>query len=136
MQWKTACIIPVPKVAVPTLHSDFRPISITPVLTRMMERTVTSHFLYPSFIKAPPTLSLDDQYAFRPTGSTTGALIQLLNTITRMLATNKFVVVLCLDFSKAFDTVRHSSLTEKLAQFDLPDNVYNWLAEYFNGHSH
>ena len=136
MQWKTACIIPVPKVAVPTQHSDFRPISITPVLTRIMERTVTSHFLYPSFIKAPPTLSLDDQYAFRPTGSTTAALIQLLNTITSMLVTNKFVVVLCLDFSKAFDTVRHSSLTEKLAQFDLPDNVYNWLAEYFNGHSH
>ena len=47
-----------------------------------------------------------------------------------MLETN------CLDFSKAFDTVRHSSLTEKLAQFDLPDNVYNWLADYFNGHSH
>jgi hypothetical protein len=136
IQWKTASILPVPKVTVPTQHSDFRPISITPVLTRIMERTITSRFLYPSFNNAPPALSLDDQYAFRPTGSTTAALIQLLNTVTSMLTTNKFVVVLCLDFSKAFDTVRHSALTEKLAQFDLPDNVYNWLADYFNGHSH
>ena len=72
---------------------------------------------------------LENYYASRPTMSTTAALIQRLITITSMLATNKFVVVLCLDFSKAFDTVQQSSLTKKLAQFDLPDNVYKWLAE-------
>jgi len=95
-----------------------------------------THFWYPSFNKAPPRLSFDDHYAFRRTGSTTAALIQLLNTIANMLATNKYVVVLFLNFSNAFDTVRYSSLTEKLAQFDLSDNGYNWLAEYFNGHFH
>ena len=39
-QWKQAWIRPVPKVSDPTQHADFRPISITPVLTRIMERTV------------------------------------------------------------------------------------------------
>ena len=43
---------------------------------------------------------------------------------------------LSLDFSKAFDTVRHSTLMEKLAQLHLPDYVYNWLADFFTGHSH
>ena len=32
--------------------------------------------------------------------------------------------------------MRHSSLLEKVAQLDLPDNVYKWLANFFNGHSH
>ena len=41
-----------------------------------------------------------------------------------------------LDFSKAFDTVRHSALFDKFADFEIPDNVYNWLVEFFQGHSH
>jgi hypothetical protein len=53
-----------------------------------------------------------------------------------MLTTNPYVIVLCLDFSKAFDTVRHSTLLEKLSQLNLPEHVYNWLANFFGGHSH
>ena len=64
------------------------------------------------------------------------ALIQLFHTITTMLTTNPYVIVICLDFSKAFDTVRHTTLLEKLAQLDLPEHVYNWLADFFSGHSH
>jgi len=41
-----------------------------------------------------------------------------------------------LDFSKAFDLVRHFTLTGKLAMLDLPDHVYNWLMSFFSGHSH
>jgi len=36
-----------------------------------------------------------------------------------------------LDFSKAFDTVRHVNLLQKLASLDIPDCVYKWLAKYF-----
>jgi len=35
-----------------------------------------------------------------------------------------------------FDTVRHSTLLEKLAQLDIPDEVYNWFVDFFGGHSH
>jgi len=41
-----------------------------------------------------------------------------------------------LDFSKAFDTVRHSTLLSKLAELNLPTPVYNWLVEFFSGHLH
>jgi len=47
-----------------------------------------------------------------------------------------YVVVVALDFSKAFDTVRHSSAMAKVAQLQLPDCVYNWLANFLDGHSH
>jgi hypothetical protein len=53
-----------------------------------------------------------------------------------MLLSNPCVIVISLDFSKAFDTVRHSTLLEKLAQLNMPDNAYNWLVDFFSGHSH
>jgi hypothetical protein len=114
-QWKQATIRPIPKVNPPKQHADFRPISITPVLTRIMERTVVHSFIYPALLLPPPTLSFSDQFAFRPTGSTTAAIITLLNTITNMLLSQPYVTVISLDFSKAFDTVRHSTLLETMA---------------------
>ena len=53
-----------------------------------------------------------------------------------MLQTNPFVVVTSLDFSKAFDTVRHSTLLTKMAELDLPLPVYNWLVSFFDEHKH
>jgi len=53
-----------------------------------------------------------------------------------MLATNPYVHVLALDFSKAFDTVRHSSVLDKLNLLNLPDHIYNWQVSYFEQQSH
>ena len=94
---------------------DFRPISITPILSRIMERLVVRQFLYPAFLSSPESLEFSDQFAFRPTGSTTSALVWFLHTITQLLTQHDYVIVLALDFSKAFDTVRHSTLLDKLA---------------------
>ena len=73
---------------------------------------------------------------FRHTGSTTAAIIALLHTVTNLLSSEPYVIVISLDFSKAFDSVRHSQLLHKFAQLDLPDHIYNWLANFFNDHSH
>ena len=45
-------------------------------------------------------------------------------------------IIVALDFSKAFDTVRHHTLFEKFANLAIPDNTYNWLVQFFQGHSH
>ena len=108
----------------PVQHSDFRPISVTPILTRMMERVVVREYLYPAFLTPPPSLTFQDQYAFRPTGSTSAAVISLLHTITNLLQSNPFVIVISLDFSKAFDTVRHSTLLEKIK--DVHADADHW----------
>ena len=81
-------------------------------------------------------MNISDQFAFRPTGSTTSALVTLLSDVTGLLDSNDFVHIISLDFSKAFDTVRHSSLFSKLANICIPDELYNWLASYFTGRSH
>jgi len=63
-------------------------------------------------------------------------MIVLLNTLTNLLSSKPYVIVISLDFSKAFNTVHHSSLLHKLAQLDLPDHIYNWLSDFFYSHSH
>lgn len=136
IQWKLAWIRPVPKIATPAQHSDYRPISITPVLTRMLERLVVRQFIYPAILKPPPTLSFSDQFAYRPTGSTNAAIISILHIVTHLLVTNPYVIVIAIDFSKAFDTVRHRTLLEKMSQLDIPDHIFNWLADFFREHSH
>jgi len=73
-QWKQAWNHPVPKVIAPIQHSDFRPISITPVLTRALERMIVLDFIYPA-LQNPTSLIFHDQFAFRPSGSTTAAII-------------------------------------------------------------
>jgi len=56
--------------------------------------------------------------------------------VDSMRAKLPYVIVVALDFSKAFDTVRHSSVMAKVAQLNLPDYVHNWLANYLEGHCH
>ena len=58
------------------------------------------------------------------------------NTTTQLLSNHDYVTIIALDFSKAFDTFRHSALFDKFADLEIPDNVYNWLVEFFQGHSH
>jgi len=46
------------------------------------------------------------------------------------------VTLISLDFSKAFDTVRHSTLADKLSRLDIPDCIYNWLVEFLRERRH
>jgi len=76
-----------------------------------LERRVVRDYIYPALEHPPNQLDLSDQFAFRPVGFTTAALIVLLQTITSMLSINKYVIAYLLDFSKAFDSVRQFSAT-------------------------
>ena len=89
-QWKKACIIPITKVAHPSQASDHRPISITPVLSRMLET-----YTYPALQRPPSGLHFAYQFAFRPTGSTDAALITLLRSICQHVIHTAVCSCLC-----------------------------------------
>ena len=135
-QWKSSCIKPIPKITNPISPSDYRPISITSVLSRIAERMIISQFIYPALLSPPLELTFNNQYAFRPTGSTTAALISLFHTITVLLESDPYVRVIALDFSKAFDTVKHSQLMEKANKLDIPGNICNWIADFLTDRHH
>ena len=118
----------------PSVSFRLSTVSITPVLSRVMENIVVRRFLYPSFVTPPLTLNFKDQYAFRPAGSTTTELTFILHTVTHLLTTNQYVVVIAMDFSRAFDTVRHSILEDGGPRYTR--QCYNWLVSYYSGHLH
>jgi len=74
------------------------------------------HWLYPAI----PADNLVAQYAFKPTGSTTAALVYFTHQVTQMPEHNNYVRCLMIDFSKPFDTVDHVILLFKLVQLKLP----------------
>jgi Reverse transcriptase (RNA-dependent DNA polymerase) len=92
---------------------------------------VVSNYIYPSLILPSLTLTFADQYAFRPIGSTTAGIISIMNHVTDMLADNPNVIVIAIDFTNAFNTVRHATLVDNVATLQLPDNVCNWLGDFF-----
>ena len=67
--------------------SDLRPISVTPVFSRITERLVMRDF----FLPVIPDECLRDQFAYKITGSTTSALVYLTDTVGRLLESNRYV---------------------------------------------
>ena len=115
-QWMSACIISVhiPNIPAATQCYDFRPISRGPVLSRVLVNLITRHGRYPMIDSPTVAPTLNYQYAYRPTGSTSAALIAIHHDLAHLLNSHPYVHI-GLDFSKAFDTVRHSTLIGKLA---------------------
>ena len=118
LQWKEAYIVPISKLPAPTAPADYRPISITSVLSCTIEKIVVRDYIYPALFCMPPSLSVEYQFAFRPTGSTSAAIIYILDKVTHLLQTNQYVRIIALDFSKALDTVRHQTLMDKIARLN------------------
>ena len=76
-QWRIANVTPIPKTAKPESIKDFRPISVTSIASRVLERLIVNRFIRPGI----PDESLIDQFAFRPSGSTTCALVNLMHQV-------------------------------------------------------
>ena len=127
--WKRAVVTPIPKVTPIAGLTDLRPISVTPILSRIVEKIVVHRFLLPAI----PQHVLSDQFAFRPTGSTTCALVYLIHQVTKLLEHNTYVRCLLIDFSKAFDSINHLILLQKLKDLNIPPNIFNWIANFLSG---
>jgi hypothetical protein len=124
--WRTAVVTRVPKVSCPASLGDYRPISVTPILSRIADKFVVRRFIGPGI----PVDAVLDQFAFKPTCSTTCALACLQHHITQFLETNSYVRCIIIDFSKAFDTIDHAILLSKLSTFSIPINILNWIIDF------
>jgi len=136
LQWKSAVIHPIPKISQPTDPSDLRPISVLPIFSRLTEKHIVKTILNPALFTLPRHLDIRNQFAYRPTGSTTALLISMLSHITELLKTNCFVHIISFDYSKAFDTIQHKAVAAKLATIDIPDVIYNWIINYLEDRKH
>jgi hypothetical protein len=78
-QWRTAVTSPVSKISNPSTLSDFRPIYVTPILSRILEKLIVVRWLKPTI----PQDLVSYQFVFRPTGSTACVIVYFRQQVTR-----------------------------------------------------
>jgi hypothetical protein len=116
-QWKVARISPVPKIYPPvSIETDLSPISVTSSVSKVAES-----FLCQFFNEHFKSLVDDNQYGCTSNRSTTLALIKLSDLFFKCSdSPHKFIRILFIDFSKAFDLLDHNILMHKFLANDLP----------------
>ncbi|KAI4882367.1 hypothetical protein NFI96_008890 [Prochilodus magdalenae] len=124
--FKTATIVPVPKHPTASALNDFRPVALTPIISKCFERLVLSH------LKSCLPATLDPhQFAYRSNRSTKDAISSALHTaLTHLDCQNSYVRMLFIDFSAAFNTVIPSKLISKLNHLGISTTLCNWISDF------
>jgi len=124
---KTARVVPVYKSGSASLVSNYRPISILSVLSKVFEKLMYDRLI--SFLDSNDVLT-NNQFGFRKHHSTSDAVLQFLNDAYMSLEKNSHFVTVCLDLSKAFDTVSHDILLRKLSHVGVRGLSSQWFTSY------
>ena len=104
--------------------------SLLPQSSQGWWEKIVKNYLWP----APDDHSMDDQFAFHQTGSTTAALVYLLHNVYTMFEQgNDYVRCIMVDFSKAFDVINHPILLRELGVLGLNVPIYSWIADLLTG---
>ena len=128
--WRLANVTPINKKGCREDPGNYRPVSLTWVLGKIMEqivlREITRHVQDNRGIRP-------SQHGFMKGRSCLTNLISFYDLVTHLVDEEKAVDVVYLDFSKAFDTVSHSILLQKLADCGLDRYILCWVRNWRAG---
>ena len=127
---KMSFIMPIPKSMDPTSPSNYRPISLLAILSKVLERHVSSLILEELHLRDHPAFH---QWGFRTGHSTGSALTTIINDWLRSMDLGKPVCSVFFDVRKAFDSVPHATLVSKLQSRGLNDFLLRWICDYLRG---
>ena len=128
-EWKKSTIIPIFKKGSRYTPLNYRPISLTSVCCKTLERFI-SESLY-SFLDSNGIFS-NDQYGFRQGRTVDDQLLLVYNDVTAWLDAGYIVDLVLFDFSKAFD-VNHALLIDKLRILGIHGPLLSWITEFLLG---
>jgi hypothetical protein len=127
--WKTAVVVPVPKKPSPKVNNDYRPVALTSVPFKCLERLLLRRLLEYTQPHQDPY-----QFAYMANRSTEDAINTLLHGVYKHLEQPKtYVRMLFLDFSSAFNTIQPHLLAEKLLRMEVNPALIQWVHSFLTG---
>ena len=120
-------MVPIFKSGDKALFSNYRPISVLPCFSKFLERII-----YNRIIKYLNDFNVLCECGFRKTRSPSLALIDLCDKISSAFDTREHAIEVFLDLSKAFDTVNHVILFDKLEHYGIRGMALEWVKSYFS----
>ena len=131
--WRTANITPIPKGAASPVVSNYRPISITPVLSKVFERLVASRLS--TFLERSGMLPAC-LFAYRKGLGTCDALLAISHLLQNTLEHGSEARLVQIDFSAAFDRVNHRGLLYKLQSMGIGGSILSIISQFLEGRTH
>lgn len=126
---KIALITPLYKKGDTEELSNYRPISILPIISKIFEKLIANQIL--EYLEDNDLLC-KNQFGFRKGLSTVQAISELVSKITDAFENKEHYFTMFLDLSKAFDTVSHELLISKLKYYNFSDSSVTLLKSYLN----
>ena len=128
--WKKANVTPVHKSGSFKSVSNYRPISLTSIVCKVLEKIVkmaiTSHLIQNNLLRS-------SQHGFLPKKSCLTNLLHCMEEVTTILDSGESADILYLDFAKAFDKVPHKRLIMKVKAFGIDGEILEWIKAWLFG---
>ena len=128
--WSTAYACPLFKKGDTSIASNYRPISLTSILCKVLEHIVTTNVV--SHMDQY-NLLYDLQHGFRSKRSCETQLVTLMEDLMRNSLSGSQTDLVLLDFSKAFDKVNHQKLLLKLHRYGIRGPSLKWIQAFLSG---
>ena len=126
---KVAKVIPLFKKGNHHVFDNYRPISLLPSVSKIIEKIVYKQ-LHDYFLSKK--LIYDSQYGFREQHSTEHASLEISDRIANLLDNGQIPITIFLDLSKAFDTLNHEILLNKLKYYGVNHTALKWFSSYLS----
>ena len=128
-EWKQAIVTPIFKDGLKTECGNYRPISVLPVVSKILERAI--HKQVYNHLLSKGLLS-NMQSGFRPQHSTLTCITDVTDYLLNNMENGEFTGAVMLDLKKAFDTVNYEVLLSKLKHLGIVGREWDWFSNYLS----
>jgi len=125
--WRVANVAPIYKKGERSAPQNYRPISLTSTVSKVLEHIISSHLM--KHLENNNILH-ESQHGFRHNRSCETQLISFINDLCKSYDSGKQTDVILMDIAKAFDTVPHNRLRHKLQWYGVTGNSYRWISSF------